>query len=267
MVLWSCSMLLPVLVLLAGYGCVQGQAPPEVNTVAEGLWEVLDLEHQEVERPHKCDRYQEVILEVMRLALSTDPAAKKKKKELKRTIEDLYIFDMCYEMALVKAEKEELKNEDDTGNHTRDGKLFGDLIRGLIDDHLDIDLELNQNTRNRQWFRNSDRWGGRRRQGCWVGRRWNDDRRRDGNRRRWDDDRRRWDDDRHHDWMRWDDCYCTDDLCCECEPDRGGSCCRDWCNEMCDSDWDFDIERYCDRRGCEPLCRKFDHCCSHECFW
>eukprot|EP00092_Neocalanus_flemingeri_P013417 GFUD01014466.1.p1 GENE.GFUD01014466.1~~GFUD01014466.1.p1 ORF type:complete len:246 (+),score=45.59 GFUD01014466.1:48-785(+) len=236
---------LPVIVLVASFVCTSnvhtqsmtgGKTQPNTfsySGVGE-LWTVLDVEPQEVLKAHKCDKYEEVILEVVMLSLSKDPMAKQKREELKRTIDDLYIFNTCYEKALAIIEKKEIEleisDETGTGNSTREGRLF--LLAGLIREIL------------AKKFGDDD-------DGVWVSRRWDDDDRQWNKNRRWDDD----------------DCFCYEDICRECKPNREGSCCRDWCEDMCDGqDWDLESERFCNRRRCHPLCRKFEYCCSSRCY-
>ena len=210
------------------------------------------------------------------MAYSKDPLAKIKRNELRSNVTDSYLFNMCYEKALAMVEKKELEFEFEKDDQTRDGRIIGKLIHKIFhggrDKNINLDFDIEQGAETRKVVRvrdYDDRGGGRRRSGpgCWMRRRWDDDRRWDDSRRRWGDTRQ-WDDD----WGRYDrdgdECSCDDNLCCDCEPDRGGSCCKDWCEDMCDqADWDFNIVRFCNRpvHQCDALCMKFEHCCNNRC--
>jgi len=260
---------LPALLLLlaqavcTSHGAEEGHTPPpaddsvaDIDTYSgpKDLWNTLGVEHDGFkDRSHKCDQYEEVILEVMTLAVfSTDPEAKEKLKQLKANVEDLIIFNKCYEIALMAVEEEKLHMEPSELTDPRDGKLFGSIVKTITKGvnrlfgggssssslQLDVDLEIDtwgdnwNNWNNWSNWNNWNNWG----EWCpWGGRSWNG-------------------------------CDCYEDLCCDCEPDRGdvrGSCCWNFCENICSEGWN--PETYCRGRCSNPECRKFNHCCSNTC--
>jgi len=241
------------------------------------VWDVLDVElsGEKEELSLHCEKHATDIVELIELAHSEDPLVKLKRSQLRGNVTDLSMFNLCYEKALALLEKRELETQYGHGQagHVRNGKSIGKFIKNIFhggnkDFDLDLSIEKSSSKSKDYDYYDDYDYGYWRRTGpgCWVGRRWEDDRRWDDNRRRWGDNRQ-WNDYGGYD-RDGDNCFCDDDLCCDCEPDRGGSCCRDWCRDMCDrSDWDFRIERFCDRpvHWCDTLCMKFEHCCNGHC--
>jgi hypothetical protein len=264
---WSyqLSVTLALVILCSHKVSSQEIAPVHVYQMEE-LENVTDVDYQEeVDKKPKCDVLEDVVQDMMGL-FSYYTVDKNKLKEMKGNVKGLNNFTFCFEMALIEAEKLELENEELVEEKKyRGGKFFG----------LDLEIHKSKDTSKRvlEVARPRDRWRGRgrKRPGCWVDRRWEGRTRYDNGWRRWGNDRdsgrRRWrdGDGRFGPLDYYDDCPCEDDICCDCEPDRGSDCCRDWCEFTCNDD--PYLNEFCDDNWCSPMCRKFDHCCSGHCYW
>jgi len=234
----------------------------QVNKIDQ-FWK--DLETYQKEDQLNCNRYTSLIVEMINLAHSTDPQAKMKRTELRRNVTSSATFILCYEKALAMLEKKEMKMQYEGVDQEqyRGGRFFKFFKNVFHGGHGNKNFELN--IKKSKDVGVGDGWR-RAGPGCWVGQRWDDDydRRRGGG-----GGRRPWDDYDYPSYDRDGDfCSCEDELCCDCEPDRGGSCCQDWCDDMCDNtDWDFRVERFCDRpvHSCGQFCLKFEHCCNSYC--
>ena len=185
----------------------------------------------------------------MHLAEYKDSESMVSRSNLLRNLTGYDTFFPCYEKVLVKIEK---INASRRLSEDRSSKFIGHIVHGIF-------KELEKISDNKRLEKNKDHdaiddfddlcdpdfdWCDDR-DWCWFEHRWDDTFDRDGDR-----------------------CICDDDLCCDCEPDRGSSCCYNWCFDMCDRvNWDFRIERFCDDpwHWCDPLCMKFDHCCRSRC--
>ena len=134
-------------------------------------------------------------MELIQLAHSEDPLAKLKRSQLRGNVTDLSMFNVCYEKALAMLEKRELEIHYGKAGQVRDGKSIGKFIKNIFNGghgNKDIDLEFSiekSSSKDYDYYDDYDYGYGRRRTGpgCWVGQRWEDDRRWDDNRRRWRD--------------------------------------------------------------------------------
>jgi hypothetical protein len=219
------------------------------NILKDSGVEYVELE--DVQKYDRCEKYEQLVMKLIKLDFIHD-SSENDRRELMKNVNDLHDFNICYEKSLVLMEKKDLKfgleNVLVGNKHNRHGKFWG------------------WNLPSTKPAKNKVKVGGARRPGCWVRQRWTSE---NMDSSVWDEDNAQWVDFRSKQYGRNEDsdCECDDDLCCDCEPDRGSVCCRAWCDHMCDGDWDLDIERYCDRNQCDPMCGKFQHCCSNYCYW
>jgi len=245
----------------------------------------------------RCDRYDDILYDVTNYLWDTDILPKTVIRDIKNNVSNMDEFTPCFELALIGVElgmqSEEESHVSNSVEHADKVDNVGDSV-SIIDlgeestrDSKKFSLSINigkgksskskgsssNRKTNRPFWRDrgSDRWDWDDR--CWVDS-WC------GGRSRWDDRSRlrsRW---RNRDRFNSidfidDDCYCDDSICCDCEPDRGGRCCRNWCEFFCE-EVEEDEERdrrslmdYCDDswNWCDPICQRFEHCCCSRCLF